>query len=109
MQATSQRESIKVGTGELVEHFKRVVHEGNVRRIVIRQGDDIVVEFPLTVAVVGALIAPILAAVGAIAAFLTDCTMDVERTDAEEGQANASIPPASEAAEAKDLEDWMRY
>jgi hypothetical protein len=102
MQATTQKESIKVEAAELVEHFKRLVHEGNVRRIVIRQGDDIVVEFPLTIAVVGALFAPMLAAVGAIAALLTDCAIDVERED------GPSMPRPG-TGEGSKLEDWMKY
>ena len=102
MQATTQKESIKVEAAELVEHFKRLVHEGDVRRIVIRQGDDIVVEFPLTVAVVGTLFAPMLAAIGAIAALLTDCAIDVEREDGPR-----RLDPERDA-EPK-LEDWMKY
>jgi hypothetical protein len=71
-------ETIAVEGGELLEEVKRLVHEGTVRRIVIKQGKDTVVEFPLTVGVAGALIAPWLAAAGAIAALITDCTIEVE-------------------------------
>lgn len=78
-------ESIKVEGGELLEKVKTLVHEGNVRRIVIRQGDRSVAEFPLTVGVVGTVAAPILAAVGALAALLTNCTMEVQRV--------AVVPP----------------
>jgi hypothetical protein len=56
-----------------------LIHEGNVRRIVIRQGERSVAEFPLTVGVVGTVAAPILAAVGAIAALLTNCSIEVQR------------------------------
>jgi hypothetical protein len=72
-------ETIKVEGGELLEKVKGLIHEGNVRRIVIRQGDRSVAEFPLTVGVVGALAAPILAAVGALAALLTNCSINVQR------------------------------
>jgi hypothetical protein len=72
-------ESIKVEGGQVVDQVKHLIHEGNVRRIVIKQGDRSVAEFPLTFGVVGALVAPVLAAVGALAALLTDCTIDVER------------------------------
>ena len=48
----------------------------------IKQGEDTVVEFPLTIGVVGAVLAPALAAVGAVAALITDCTIEVERADA---------------------------
>jgi hypothetical protein len=81
MSATTFKESIKVAADELVDAGKKLVHEGNVRRIVIKQPDGrTVAEFPLSVGVVGAVIAPVLAAVGAIAAVLTECTIEVERT-----------------------------
>ncbi|HEU5086128.1 MAG TPA: DUF4342 domain-containing protein, partial [Roseiflexaceae bacterium] len=56
------------------------IHEGNVRRITIRQGEQTIAEFPLTIGVIGVLMAPVLAAVGALAALLSDCTIEVERT-----------------------------
>ena len=59
--------------------MKELIHEGNVRRIVIKQDEQVVVEFPLTVGVLGAVLAPPLAAIGAAAALLTDCTIEVER------------------------------
>jgi hypothetical protein len=72
-------ETIKVEGGDLLEKVKALIHEGNVRRIVIRQGDRSVAEFPLTVGLVGTVGAPILAAVGALAALLTNCAIAVER------------------------------
>lgn len=72
-------ERIKAEGGELLEEVKRLINEGNVRRISIKQGEQTVVEFPLTVGVVGTAIAPALAAVGALAALLTDCTIEIER------------------------------
>ena len=74
-------ERMRLEGGELLDAVKRLVHEGNVRRIVVKQGDETVVEFPLTVGVVGAAVAPALAAAGAIAALITDCTIEVERED----------------------------
>jgi len=72
-------ETTKVQGGELIEKVKELIHEGNVRRIVIKQGDRSVAEFPLTAGVVGAVFAPMLAAVGAIAALVTDCSIAVQR------------------------------
>jgi len=72
-------ETVKVQSGQLVDRVKELIEEGNVRRIVIKQGDHTVAEFPLTVGVVGAVIAPVLAGIGAIAALLTDCKIEVER------------------------------
>jgi hypothetical protein len=74
-------ETVKTEGGDLLDRLKQILHEGNVRRIVIRQGTRSVAEFPLTAGVVGAVIAPVLAAVGAIAALLSDCTIEVERVD----------------------------
>ena len=73
------KESFKVAADQLVDAVKKLLHEGNVRRIVIKQAGRTVAEFPLTVGVIGAVFAPILAAVGALAAVLTECTVEVER------------------------------
>jgi hypothetical protein len=84
-------ERIKVEGGELLEEVRRLIHEGNVRRITIKQGERTVVEFPLTLGLVGAAIAPPLAAVGAMAALLTDCSIEVERDEASV-QADPPLP-----------------
>ncbi len=72
-------ETFKVKGDELLRRVKQIVREGNARRVVIKQGERTVVEFPVTVGVVGALAAPALAALGAVAALLTECTIEVER------------------------------
>jgi hypothetical protein len=77
--AETFKESFKVATDQLVDAVKKLLHEGNVRRIIIKQGNRSVAEFPLTVGVIGAVLAPVLAAVGALAAVLTDCSVEVER------------------------------
>ena len=82
-------ESFKVTGDDLLRRVKEILHEGNVRRIVIKQGARTVVEFPVTVGVVGALAAPSLAAVGALAALLTECTIEVER----ERDTHSAPPP----------------
>ena len=73
------RETISVEGGDLLEHVKHLIHEGNVRRIAIVHDGHSVMEIPVTVGVVGILAAPWLAAVGAAAAVLTECTIEVER------------------------------
>jgi hypothetical protein len=78
----SQFETFKAQGGQIVDKVKELIHEGNVRRIVIKQDEHIVVEFPLTVGVIGAVLAPTLAAIGAAAALITSCTIVVERTEA---------------------------
>jgi hypothetical protein len=80
---TAFKESFKVAAAQLVEAVKKLLHEGNVRRIVIKQDGRIVAEFPVTVGVVGFVAAPMLAAVGALAAVLTECTIEVERSSHE--------------------------
>ena len=77
--AETFRESFKVATDQLVDAVRKLLHEGNVRRIIIKQGSRSIAEFPLTVGVIGAVLAPVLAAVGALAAVLNDCTVEVER------------------------------
>ena len=76
-------ESFKVAADQLVDAIKQIVHEGNVRRVIIKQDGRTVVEFPITVGVIGTVFAPMLAAAGALAAVLTDCTIEVERTKSE--------------------------
>ena len=75
----TKMESIKVEGGQLIERIKQLIHEGNVRRIIIKQEERTVAEFPLSLGVVGVVVAPVLAAVGVLAALLTDCTIEVER------------------------------
>ena len=67
-------EEFKVAGSEIVDKVKELLHEGNVRRIVIRQDGRTVFELPLTIAAVGVIAAPVLAAIGAFAALATNCT-----------------------------------
>ncbi|MBB1283099.1 DUF4342 domain-containing protein [Flavisolibacter sp. BT320] len=73
-------ESFKVTGENLVNKIKELVREGNIRKIIIQDaaGKELM-SFPLTVGVVGALFAPVLAAVGGIAALMGDYTITVER------------------------------
>lgn len=89
---TKTTEEFKINGEQLVGKVKQLVKEGNVRRIIIKNKDGkTLVELPLTIGVVGAIFAPALAAVGAIAALVTECTVIVERDgskkeDAVEGE-----------------------
>jgi len=78
---TSRKEEFRVSGGELVEKVKEIVHEGNIRRIIVKHDDKTVVEIPVTVGVIGALIAPQIAALGVIGALLTKCTIIVEKEE----------------------------
>jgi hypothetical protein len=75
----------------LVDRVNELVHEGNVRRIIIRHEGHTILELPLTVGVIGALFAPRLAAVGAIAALLTESTVEVEREPSGEVEACQAV------------------
>jgi len=77
---TSSKETFRVSGEDLLRKVKEIIKEGNVRRIIIsdKNGKEILV-LPLTLGVVGAVIAPVLAAVGAVAALVTECSITVER------------------------------
>jgi hypothetical protein len=76
----TRKEEFKVNGEELLAKVKQLISEGNVRKIVIKNKDGKqLIEFPLTIGVVGAVLAPVLAAVGAIAALVSECTILVER------------------------------
>jgi hypothetical protein len=86
-------ESVKAEGGAIFDKLKEIVHEGNVRRVRVRQGERTIAEFPLSAGIVGAVLAPALAAIGAIVALAKDCTIEVEReVDATEpANKNASV------------------
>lgn len=73
-------ETFKVKGEELLKKVKQLIKEGNIRKITIKDktGKALIV-LPLTIGVVGVVLAPVLAAVGAIAALVTECTISVER------------------------------
>lgn len=89
MSETTFWESVKVEGHSIVEKLKDLIHEGNVRRIVVQHDGRTVAEFPLTAGVVGAVLAPVVAAIGALVALLKDCTIQIER----EHTGTSSEPP----------------
>ncbi len=78
------KEFFTVNGEHLLQKIKELISEGNVRRITIteKSGKELM-SFPLTVGVVGALFAPVLAAIGALAAIIGECTIAVEREESE--------------------------
>jgi hypothetical protein len=73
-------EEFRVNGEELIAKVKQLIHEGNIRRVSIKDKDGkILIEFPLTIGVVGLVLAPTLAAVGAIAALVGEATVVVEK------------------------------
>ena len=81
-------EEITIDGDQLISTVKSLIREGNIRRMSIRNREgETLIEIPLTLGVVGALLLPTLAALGTIAALVTDCTIVVERLEPD--------PPAS--------------
>jgi hypothetical protein len=75
-------EEFRVNGEELITKIKNLIKEGNIRRVIIKDKEGkVVFEIPLTYGVVGALIAPQLAAIGAIAALITEATVVVEKSE----------------------------
>lgn len=75
-------EEFRVDGEELLSKIKNLLKEGNIRRVIIKDKEGkVVFEIPLTFGVVGVLIAPQLAAIGAIAALLTEATVVVEKSE----------------------------
>jgi hypothetical protein len=74
------REEYQVDGDDLLHKVKELVHEGNIRRIIIKNEDgERLIEIPLTLGVVGIALLPVWAAIGAIAALVADCTIVVEK------------------------------
>ena len=77
---TASTDTFEVRGEELLKKVKQLIHQGNVRRIsILDKNNKTILVLPLTLGVVGAVLLPPLAAVGALAALLTECTLKVER------------------------------
>jgi hypothetical protein len=75
-------EEFKISGDELIGKVKQLIAEGNIRRLIIKDKEGkTIIEIPLTIGIVGIVLAPVLAAVGAIAALVTECTILVERDE----------------------------
>jgi len=75
-------EEFKISGSEILSKIKDLIHEGNIRRIILKdENGKTFLEIPLTVGLVGAALAPILAAIGAAAALVTKMTIVVEKVD----------------------------
>ncbi len=80
-------EKYTVSGEELLAKVKKLIHEGNIRRIRVIQAGRVIIEIPLTVGAsataLGIMMAPVLVAIGALAALITECTIEVEKVDKE--------------------------
>lgn len=82
MDEKTRTEEFNVDGEKIIAKIKELLHEGNIRKVIIKDKDGkTLMEIPVTFGVVGVLIAPQLAALGAIAALLTEATIVVEKTD----------------------------
>ncbi len=88
-------EEFHVASGDMVDTVKSLLHEGNVRRIIIKHEGYSILEIPVTVALIGTLLVPWLAAVGAISGVITHCTLEVVRTE-HASEASRSLEQAVE-------------
>jgi hypothetical protein len=78
----TRTEEFKISGGQIIDKIKELIHEGNIRRIILKdENGKTFLEIPLTVGIVGAALAPVLAAIGAIAALVTKLTVVVEKID----------------------------
>jgi len=79
-QKSKKTEEFKISGDELIAKIRGIIKEGNARRIIIKnEKDETILELPLTIGAVGVIVAPALAAVGALAALVTKCTIIVEK------------------------------
>lgn len=83
-------ESFKAESATVLDRLADIIREGNVRRVIVEYQGRTVAEFPLTAGVVGLVLAPVAAAIGALVALLKECTIRVERT----GPQAATTPEA---------------
>jgi len=82
-------QTIETTGDQVISTVKQIIEAGNVRRIRVRQKDKVIAEFPLTIGVIGTVLAPILAAIGALTAVLTECTIEVEKVEQAEEKKSA--------------------
>ena len=81
MSEKTYTEEFRVEGEKIISKIKELLHEGNIRKVIIKDKDEkVLMEIPVTIGVVGVLIAPQLAALGAIAALLTEATVVVEKS-----------------------------
>ena len=87
-------ETITIEGGNAIDALRELIHKGNVRRVIVEHRGRTVAEFPLTAGVIGSVLAPPLAAIGAIYALAQDCTIKVERAESTQPQAEPDQPTA---------------
>jgi hypothetical protein len=95
---TEFKEEFKIKSEEVIEKIKELIHEGNISRLIIKDEEGkTYLEIPVTIGVIGALLSPWLAAVGAIAAMVGHLKVEVIRTEEPEKKDGGSPPKATKA------------
>ena len=74
-------EELQVMGEQLLSKVKELIHEGNVRRIIIKQDGHTIIEFPLTIGLAGVILPPTLAAIGVVGALMAQCSIEVVRSE----------------------------
>jgi|SRR5664279_5794397 len=94
----SRVEEFRVTGAQLVSSIKDLIHQGNIRRISIRNSDGVtLLEIPLVIGLAGAVFVPVWAALGALAALVAKCTLAVERAEGTEPRPSASAPRSTKS------------
>ncbi len=88
-------EELQVMGEQLLSRVKELVHEGNVRRILIKQEGNTILEIPLTVGIAGVLLAPVWAAIGVLGALLAQCSIEVVRSESPAEEAETKVEEMS--------------
>jgi len=91
-QEKTWKEEITVKSSELISKIKQLVHQGNITKIRVRQGDKVLVDIPVTAGAIGVLLAPQISILAVIAALVTKCTLEIHKREGnnEEQQTNPS-------------------
>ena len=90
-EAPEGREKYKVAGDKVVATIKELIREGNVRHVVIKNDEGrTLIEFPVSIGVAGAVLLPVWAAVGAVAAIVTKCTIEIERDTEEDDEEDST-------------------
>lgn len=90
-QSKTRTEEIQIRGTQLLEKVNELIAAGNVRRIVVKHDGKTLVEVPLTVGVIGTLLAPQVAVLGVVAALVTDCSLVVVRTEETESSPHIEV------------------
>lgn len=95
-QRPNYQEELQIMGEQLVSKVKELIQEGNVRRIIVKQEGRTILEIPLTVGVVAAVLVPMWAALGAIGALIAQCSIEVVRSEPP-GSAGSNENPTPES------------